>query len=151
MEVARQNQLIVFADEIYDKTLYDGETHTSIASLADDVLLDYSSLSGHPAAQTKADDIIADWSDFLPKFKFTLHLISNLEINLQGGTATVFCKGEAVHHLPNAEGGDVWKVYGTYDIELTKLGELWKVISLKFNQLYQEGNVNLPVIATAQK
>ncbi|WP_292934577.1 pyridoxal phosphate-dependent aminotransferase [Noviherbaspirillum sp.] len=38
VEVARQHQLIVFADEIYDKTLYDGETHTSIASLADDVL-----------------------------------------------------------------------------------------------------------------
>jgi alanine-synthesizing transaminase len=38
VEVARQNQLIVFADEIYDKTLYDGEQHTSIASLADDVL-----------------------------------------------------------------------------------------------------------------
>ena len=38
IEIARQNQLIVFADEIYDKVLYDGETHTSIASLADDVL-----------------------------------------------------------------------------------------------------------------
>ena len=38
VEVARQHQLIVFADEIYDKTLYDGHTHTSIASLADDVL-----------------------------------------------------------------------------------------------------------------
>jgi alanine-synthesizing transaminase len=38
VEVARQNQLIVFADEIYDKVLYDGETHTSIASLAEDVL-----------------------------------------------------------------------------------------------------------------
>jgi len=38
VEVARQNQLIVFADEIYDKTLYDGAVHTSIASLADDVL-----------------------------------------------------------------------------------------------------------------
>ena len=38
VEVARQHQLIVFADEIYDKTLYDSETHTSIASLADDVL-----------------------------------------------------------------------------------------------------------------
>jgi len=38
VEVARQHQLIVFADEIYDKTLYDGEEHTSIASLADDVL-----------------------------------------------------------------------------------------------------------------
>ena len=38
VEVARQNQLIVFADEIYDKVLYDGETHTSLASLAEDVL-----------------------------------------------------------------------------------------------------------------
>ncbi len=38
VEIARQHQLIVMADEIYDKTLYDGNTHTSIASLADDVL-----------------------------------------------------------------------------------------------------------------
>ncbi|MFN8900414.1 MAG: pyridoxal phosphate-dependent aminotransferase [Pseudomonadota bacterium] len=38
VEIARQHQLIVFADEIYDKTLYDGHVHTSLASLADDVL-----------------------------------------------------------------------------------------------------------------
>ena len=38
IDVARRYELIVFADEIYDKTLYDGHTHTSIASLADDVL-----------------------------------------------------------------------------------------------------------------
>ncbi len=38
VEFAREHDLIVFADEIYDKTLYDGATHTSIASLADDVL-----------------------------------------------------------------------------------------------------------------
>ena len=38
VEIARQHQLIVFADEIYDKMLYDGLSHTSIASLADDVL-----------------------------------------------------------------------------------------------------------------
>jgi len=38
VELARLHQLIVFADEIYDKTLYDGHEHTSIASLADDVL-----------------------------------------------------------------------------------------------------------------
>ena len=38
VEVARQHQLIVFADEIYDKTLYDEAEHVSIASLADDVL-----------------------------------------------------------------------------------------------------------------
>ncbi|MCW5660575.1 MAG: pyridoxal phosphate-dependent aminotransferase [Burkholderiaceae bacterium] len=38
VEIARTHALIVFADEIYDKTIYDGGTHTSIASLADDVL-----------------------------------------------------------------------------------------------------------------
>ena len=38
IEIARKNRLIVFADEIYDKVLYDGVSHTSIASLADDVL-----------------------------------------------------------------------------------------------------------------
>ena len=38
IEIARQNNLIIYADEVYDKVLYDGATHTSIASLADDVL-----------------------------------------------------------------------------------------------------------------
>lgn len=38
IEIARQHQLIIYADEVYDKVLYDGATHTSIASLADDVL-----------------------------------------------------------------------------------------------------------------
>jgi len=38
IEIAREHQLVIFADEIYDKMLYDGATHTSIASLADDVL-----------------------------------------------------------------------------------------------------------------
>lgn len=38
VEFARVNRLIVFADEIYDKTLFDGAEHTSIASLADDLL-----------------------------------------------------------------------------------------------------------------
>ena len=46
VQVAREHQLVVFADEVYDQILYDGETHTSIASLADDVLfLTFNSLS----------------------------------------------------------------------------------------------------------
>ncbi|MBI2316275.1 MAG: pyridoxal phosphate-dependent aminotransferase [Betaproteobacteria bacterium] len=38
VEIARSRDLVVLADEIYDKTLYDGAAHASIASLADDVL-----------------------------------------------------------------------------------------------------------------
>jgi alanine-synthesizing transaminase len=36
--VAREYGLIIFADEIYDKTLFDGVKHTSIGSLSSDVL-----------------------------------------------------------------------------------------------------------------
>lgn len=38
IELARQHRLVVCADEIYDKIVYDGGRHVSVASLADDVL-----------------------------------------------------------------------------------------------------------------
>jgi len=38
MEIARENDLIVFADEIYDKILYDGAVHVPAASLAPDLI-----------------------------------------------------------------------------------------------------------------
>jgi alanine-synthesizing transaminase len=39
IDIARKHHLIIYADEVYDKVLYDGARHTSIASLADDVLM----------------------------------------------------------------------------------------------------------------
>jgi len=46
IEIARQHQLVICADEIYDKMLYDGGKHTPLASLADDLLfLTYNGLS----------------------------------------------------------------------------------------------------------
>lgn len=38
VELARQHNLIIFADEIYDKILYDAAQHHSIAALAPDLL-----------------------------------------------------------------------------------------------------------------
>lgn len=38
IQIAREKNLIIMADEIYDKVLYDGNKHTSIASLADDIV-----------------------------------------------------------------------------------------------------------------
>ncbi len=46
VELARKHGLIIFADEVYDKVLYDGVKHTPIASLSEDVLtLTFNSLS----------------------------------------------------------------------------------------------------------
>ena len=38
-EIAREHSLILFADEIYDKMLYDQEKHISLASLSTDVVI----------------------------------------------------------------------------------------------------------------
>ena len=38
IEIARKHHLIIYSDEVYDKVLYDGVTHTAIAALSEDVL-----------------------------------------------------------------------------------------------------------------
>lgn len=38
VEIAREHKLIIFADEIYDKILYDGAVHHHVAALAPDLL-----------------------------------------------------------------------------------------------------------------
>ncbi len=46
VDIAREHGLVIFSDEVYDKVLYDGVSHTAIASLSDDVLtLTFNSLS----------------------------------------------------------------------------------------------------------
>ena len=46
VQLAREHNLVLMADEVYDKVLYDGVTHTALASLSTDVLtLTFNSLS----------------------------------------------------------------------------------------------------------
>ena len=46
VEIAREHGLVILADEVYDKVLYDGARHTALASLSTDVLtLTFNSLS----------------------------------------------------------------------------------------------------------
>ncbi|MBI2728436.1 MAG: pyridoxal phosphate-dependent aminotransferase [Polaromonas sp.] len=46
VDIAREHELVILADEVYDKVLYDGVRHTAIASLSTDVLtLTFNSLS----------------------------------------------------------------------------------------------------------
>lgn len=46
VEIARTHDLVIYADEVYDRVLYEGAKHTSIASLSEDVLtITFNSLS----------------------------------------------------------------------------------------------------------
>lgn len=110
------------------------------AALANKVLLDYSSMNGNPAAVTSSEGIITTWSSFLPGFDKTHHNVFDFKVEQQGDSANVHFTGKADHYI----GEDKWIVEGTYDVEVTLVGEDWKVSKFRFNFEQQSGNTTLP-------
>lgn len=116
-----------------------------------EVFIDYFSLSKKPGEKIKSAEIIKNWSDFLPGFQFTHHVVTNFEINITETNASVFCKGQALHYLPVDDGGDTWTTIGTYDFKLVKIASQWKVNTMIFHLLHEDGNKNLAGIANQKK
>ncbi len=112
-------------------------------TMADEVLLDYSSMNSHPAAITPSSKIIDAWKGFLPGFDKTHHQISGFKVDQQNDIASVHFFGKADHFIDK----DSWTAAGTYDVELVKSGDNWKVAKFKFNLLQQSGNIELPQMA----
>lgn len=106
------------------------------------VNLDYSSMSGQPASEVTPKQITSGWKTVLPGFTHTHHQIGNFITEINGNKAHSFCYGTATHYLEN-ENGNVWTVVGTYDFNLEKINDIWKVTSMKFNYKYQDGNGKL--------
>ena len=116
---------------------------------ANQVVLDYSSMSGNPAATMSPKDITGAWKTILPGFEHTHHQLGNFLTEVEGNTAKVFCYGTATHYLTD-EAGNVWTVVGSYDFELKQEANTWKVTSMKFNFKYQDGNASLAQKAIAR-
>ncbi len=112
------------------------------AQFNSEVTLDYSSMSGNPATKLSPQEITGGWKTVLPGFTFTHHQIGNFITEVNGNTAKSFCYGTATHYLEN-ENGKVWTVVGTYDFDLLKVNDKWKISGMKFNFKYQDGNTKL--------
>jgi hypothetical protein len=112
-------------------------------AMAENVLLDYASLSGSPATFLPSGQIIETWKGFLPGFDSTHHQLSDFRISGQGDTANVHCNGKADHFID----GDRWTVEGTYDADVSKINDHWLITLLKFNLSKQSGDTNLPARA----
>lgn len=110
-------------------------------SFADDVLLDYYSMSGNPASVLTSNDIITAWKGFLPGFDITHHHVTKFHIEQSDGIAKAHFSGKADHFID----GETWTVEGTYDLELTiSSDDDAKVTKFKFNLQKQSGNNGLP-------
>jgi hypothetical protein len=115
---------------------------------ASHVLLDYSSFAGGEPTSLSSKQIVENWKGFLPGFKHTHHQIGNLQVIINVNKATVFCYGTASHYLPNESNQNLWWVVGSYEFDVEKLNDEWRITKMKFNFKYQDGNLDLPKMAT---
>ncbi len=110
---------------------------------ADQVVLDYSSMNGNPAVELSPSQITGAWKGILPGFESTHHQIGNFITKVDENKASVFVYGTATHYLSDDQ-GSVWTVVGSYDFDLIKTDNKWRISSMKFNFKYQDGNTSLP-------
>lgn len=114
-------------------------------AFADEVRLDYTSLSGGEPETLTRDDLIARWQGLLPGFDATQHLIGPVILTDEGGTgvrADAHVRG--YHHIGDREGGQTWAVHGHYTARLAR----GKITELTLTVFYQEGELDLPAVAT---
>ena len=83
VQVAREHQLIIFSDEIYDRLVMDGEKHISIASLAPDLFcVTFSGLSkSHMIAGFRVGWMILSGNKAMAKdYIEGLNMLSNMRL-----------------------------------------------------------------------
>ncbi len=83
VDIAREHQLIIFSDEIYDRLVMDGEEHVSIASLAPDLFcVTYSGLSkSHMIAGFRIGWMVLSGNkDMARDYIQGLNMLSNMRI-----------------------------------------------------------------------
>jgi hypothetical protein len=97
-------------------------------------------MTGRPAIVISSEKIIEGWKGFLPGFDMTHHQISDFKVNQKDDAAQIRFFGKADHYINK----DSWTVEGTYDTELIKAANKWKVTKFKFNLQKQSGDTSLP-------
>jgi hypothetical protein len=107
------------------------------------VELDMVSL-GMPAVQNMTSKAITDmWADGFKDLDAVFHLVGNHQIDINGNTAKVVCYSTATHFKRAATKGNTRKFNGTYDLNLIRTSQGWRIDKFKFNLQYTEGNMTL--------
>ena len=107
------------------------------ATLADEVYLDMTSLTGGEPADVAADVIVEGWARDLGPIQAVHHQTGNFSARIDGDAATVSCYGTATHYRPESEKRLTYFV-GSYDFHLIRVNDGWKIDRLRFNAKYVE-------------
>ena len=102
---------------------------------ADEVEMDYTSLTGGEVERISPQALMTQWASVLPGFDRTRHAISDIAVTLDGAGAEATANVIADHYV-----GDLfWQVQGDYRYELQKVDGMWRITSHTFNLRKESG------------
>jgi hypothetical protein len=107
------------------------------------VRFDMTSVTGGEPTEVAAEEIAAAWDRGLRPLQAVHHQIGNLRIDFQGDRASATCYGVAYHYLPTRSGRSTRTFVGSYDFELEKQSDRWRITLLRFNLKFMDGNAEL--------
>lgn len=107
------------------------------------VWFDMSSMGAGDPGYLSPDNIVAMWDKGLKPLKAIHHQAGNYLVTVNGTKAEAFCYATASHYLPNKTNNNTRMFVGSYNFELEKGGDGWRIFKFKFNLKYVEGNQNL--------
>ncbi len=117
-------------------TLADTANFESLEKLyADEVWVDYSSLTGQRAEIKSHQALMTEWASVLPGFDRTRHAITDILVQLDGSQARATARVTADHFIQDM----YWQVKGDYAYELRKNGDKWEISSHTFNLREESG------------
>ena len=96
---------------------------------ADEIQVDYTSLAGGEAELRSPQALMNEWAAVLPGFDRTRHAISNIEVGVDGRTATATADVVADHYI----GERFWQVSGNYRYRFVRDDDRWRITAMTFN------------------
>ena len=109
-------------------------------SFTEGVFFDMSSLDGQVATIRSGEEIAMGWKNGLKEVPVLHHQVGNYLVTIGEGEARVFCYGIALHHLTNEGGGKTRMFVGSYDFQLVKTEEEWKITLMAYHSKFITDN-----------
>lgn len=131
--------LIELVDSIFD-TVDAKDWDGAEALFADKVDVDFTSLAGGEPAEITNVQLVDGWRVGLHAKKASFHTVSHYRVVVTGDEALVKVKGYAYNVLDASLGGEMWEVWGRYEIPARRTAEGWKATGLTFVALHTRGD-----------
>ena len=139
----------VIVDSVYRLGLYADELRWEPLALllADEVRLDYSSMTGGVAALVKAADLVTGWQSYLPGFDSTQHVIAGVIVDADGDDARASAQLNATFRIDDGGVQQLWHVAGLYVHTLRRIGGRWRFVALTLQVSWATGDPALRDVA----